>query len=921
MAHPVEDERLLDLLERCYLAMESGQAPDIDALCDADVALAARLRELIAQEREWTGGVGAPRPTDADDLPRQLGRYELLGEIGRGGMSTVHLARERQLGREVAIKVLGRAAGVDASLRARFRREAEITAALDHPNIVPIHTVGEEDGVLYLVMKRLTGPSLSAAGRRPATEVAQIGAKVCRALHEAHMSGVIHRDVKPSNIMLDGGEPILLDFGLALGPGDVNLTSTGVAAGTVLYMSPEQLAGNSSALDPRTDIYSLGVTLYESIEGQPPLSRDLPVHEIMRRIALHDPPPMTLAARHHDLETILRRALEKDRERRFPTALAMAEDLERYLRSEPILSARSGLASRLVKLARRHRGASVLAATLSAVILLLLLFLATNRYAQRRVIAADFERAFEVLRMDGDTSRARELLASLRTRGAPAEIDALERACGAFEAFDRFFDVVHEIGHTRSLYGVADLRRNLLTFEASAGVGVRRPCSDCLRAVAYHHLDQPQRAAEILRAAPQASPSRAVVALLALVTGADPATAVAAMDAGSAATEPVLGSALERADDHVLVGLALRLVAADAEVIRREIEAARVLRSDHFRAREALALLERREGRHEKALGLFMGLVTAGGARPVTLLQQAFEALVLGDLALAERCVRDVPPADRDARYAMLWSQVLRGQGRVDEAQAVAGSACQRWPDDGELRAEVGYIDLMRGELAAAAASFRRALACAPRPLVRERIEGPLAACELQLLLTRMAGGEAVGGELVALAERVRRQANVAEDALAASDMHLLSGRIARLLGWEDDAWRSLAQALQLDAHNYAAQSVFALWVAERAVNDQLQGRVPEASASRADARRAERFAEQIAAGELSSGERALPDQVRQDAVYAHFLLAYCRADTQVFEELYSRLEHEASHYWQNARQQIEHLRGSLDSPPAPGQR
>ena len=894
------DEALLDLLERCFLVIESGEEPDIDEICGHDAALADRLRSMIEREREWSAGLDLA--VTHDGVPDRLGRYELLSEIGRGGMSTVYLARDTQLDREVALKVLRAPVGSDDPLRTRFRREAEITAALEHPNIVPIHEVGEEAGYLYLVMKCLTGPNLAAAGRLPPREVARVGAKLCRALHEAHLSGVIHRDVKPSNVLLDGGEPVLLDFGLAFGLGDVRLTQTGTAAGTVLYMSPEQVAGRVTALDPRTDIYSLGATLYESAEGRPTIPREASLPEIMRRIELHDPPPAEHLRRDADLDTILRRALQKDRERRFDTALAMAEDLERFLRGEPIVSARSSITSRLILLSRRHRAASLLAVVLGAVIVVLGLALWANRYGQRRVFEADLARARAVLVTDGDTTQVRRLLESLRSRGGGRDVAELERECEAVAAFDRFFDVVHEVKSTRSIYDASELRTSMYEFEASGATDVRRPWSDCVHALAYLHLDDAESARARLAAAEEVRGTRAVAALRALVDGDGPAEA--------AARTPQVAVAdlapLDLADDHVLVATALRLSGASPAAIRGEIDKAMAVRRDHYRAREALALLERSEGNHGKALGLFLGLVTPEGYRPMILLHQAYQALLLGDLELAERSLHQVPEGERNARHSQAMSQLLRRRGELEEALVVARDATERWPGDGPLRLETGQVELLLGRRDLAMESLRAAIGLASRPRVRERAAGVLATCEFQELHEEALRGEDVGAELAARLSEWEVQADRTSDRVARSDLLLVIARSRRMFGQHDAARAELDRAIEVDPDNHTARTTFSLWTMEQAVNERLDGEVsPEVAAAM---RRAGRYTEEITTGSLPVGSRELTDQCRQDAWYTAFLLAWCRADDAALDDAYHRLRTHAPHYWQTQRDWIDRM-------------
>ena len=336
-------------------------------------------------------GMFAPRPRSLEDAdespPLMLGEFELIAPIGKGGSGEVYLARQTSLGRLVAIKRLRLAA--DGRNSMRLRREAEVAASLDHPGIVPIYAVGEQGGDGWIAMKWLTGPALDAVTEPlSAQDVARIGAATARALHEAHMAGIVHRDIKPSNVVLDGGNPCIVDFGLARdGDEVVRTTVDGHVSGTLLYMSPEQIrsGGTTVTLDGRTDVYSLGATLYELLSGKPPHDGDHP-GQVIHRILEQDPLPPTTE---RDLATIVLRALDKDREQRFRSALEMAADLERYLRGEPILSRPVGVTTRLWKLARRNRRASLLvgSALLVAVGLGAVLLWNARQRAMLRVVA------------------------------------------------------------------------------------------------------------------------------------------------------------------------------------------------------------------------------------------------------------------------------------------------------------------------------------------------------------------------------------------------------------------------------------------------------------------------------------------------------------------------------------------------------
>jgi TolB-like protein/Tfp pilus assembly protein PilF/tRNA A-37 threonylcarbamoyl transferase component Bud32 len=320
----------------------------------------------VEPEREANVDVTSP------PMPMEFGDYELLEQIGRGGQGVVFRARQKSLNRIVALKViaLGRWA-TEAHIK-RFRREAEAAARLEHPCIVPIHEVGERDGSCYFSMKFVEGGQLDEVVRRTPMAIRQAGeliAKVARTVHYAHEHGILHRDIKPGNVLLDAsGEPHLTDFGLArLVESESTVTRTLEVLGTPSYMAPEQAVGNNAAVSSVTDVYGIGAVLYELLTGHPPFAGGT-TYQTIKLLLDTEPRPPRLWNRKidHDLSTICLKCLEKDTKRRYSSALALAEELERWLKHEPIRARRAGVFTRGRKWVRRNPSIAVMAAMLLA---------------------------------------------------------------------------------------------------------------------------------------------------------------------------------------------------------------------------------------------------------------------------------------------------------------------------------------------------------------------------------------------------------------------------------------------------------------------------------------------------------------------------------------------------------------------------
>jgi len=307
-----------------------------------------------------TGRANGSRPTAFDaEMPGTLGDYELLEEIGRGGQGVVYRARQKSLNRTVALKVVRTGPSTTRVNLKRFRLEAEAAASLDDPNIVPIYEVGERGGSCYFSMKFIEGGPLDQLFKRepmPIRPAAELIAKLARAVHYAHQRGILHRDIKPGNILLDAkGEPHLTDFGLArLLEGEGTVTRTLDTLGTPSYMAPEQALG-SNQLTSATDVYGLGAVLYDLLTGHPPFAGGT-TYDTIRLLLETEPrqPRLWNRKTDRDLATICLKCLEKNPQRRYSSALALAEDLERWLRHEPIRARRTGMFGRGKKWVRRN---------------------------------------------------------------------------------------------------------------------------------------------------------------------------------------------------------------------------------------------------------------------------------------------------------------------------------------------------------------------------------------------------------------------------------------------------------------------------------------------------------------------------------------------------------------------------------------
>lgn len=385
--------KLANILDQYLAELQAGHQPDRQQLLSEHPDLASQLESCLS-------GIEfihrASTSTAKSGMPTQLGDFRIQREVGRGGMGVVYEAEQISLKRRVALKVLRFGAAADTEAMQRFQREAETVAGLHHTNIVPIFAIGCEQGVNYYAMQFIEGSSLASFNRKPEAcapnneaasigthtsglrinettpnQVAVWGLQAAEALAHAHQRGVIHRDIKPSNLILDpDGRIWLTDFGLAKRMDDVSLSMAGAILGTPRYMSPEQASAAKNPVDHRTDIYSLGATLYELATGRPLFEADSP-HAVITQILTSEPPRPRVVCPNlpRDFETIILKCLAKEPSQRYATAQALADDLRAFVEGRAIRARRATLAEQAARwFKQQKRSVGVAAATVAATI-------------------------------------------------------------------------------------------------------------------------------------------------------------------------------------------------------------------------------------------------------------------------------------------------------------------------------------------------------------------------------------------------------------------------------------------------------------------------------------------------------------------------------------------------------------------------
>jgi tetratricopeptide (TPR) repeat protein len=758
------DQALGLLVEELTARLQAGEVVDVDAYVQAHPEHAERLRQLLPAlhllaelGHSAASGVPSALPLAApgDGLSGTLGDFRIIREVGRGGMGVVYEAEQISLGRTVALKVLPFAAALDGRQLQRFKNEAQAAAHLQHQHIVPVYGVGSERGVHYYAMQFIDGHSLAeliqqlrrgeprgvspeatgpytppsggdgpiaatppVAGlstecstRSPAffQAMARLGGQAALALEHAHSLGVVHRDIKPANLLLDARTNLwITDFGLAQVQSDTRLTMTGDLVGTLRYMSPEQALGQRGGVDHRSDLYSLGATLYELLTLEPAFAgRDR--QELLRQIAFEEPRPPRRwnQAIPVELETIVLKALAKSPTERYGTAQELADDLERFLKDEPIRARRPTVVQKVRRWARRHR--AVVATALVGLLVAVAVLAGSVGWALR-------------------DRRARE------DKGASAANEALREASAwqqrrkwyeALTAARRAEGVLSSTGGNAELWG--EVRERVKDLEMLERLEYIRIEQNVLRDNFIDHVDAdpaytaafqrygidverlpPREAAELIRARAirvelagaldfwvmtrKAGGDARGKHLLAIVQAADPEDG----------WHNRLRDALQRRDRKALV---LKL-AASADVGRLPIANLHLLGEILIQAgaaQEASDLLGKAQERHPSDFWINHYLASSFARRKPP---QWDEALRFYTVAVALRS------HNSSAHYNQ--GVALQHTGRLDGAIAAYREAIHRKPDDADAHNNLGLAFKNKGQLARAIGEYQKAIDIKP---------------------------------------------------------------------------------------------------------------------------------------------------------------------------------------------------------------
>jgi tetratricopeptide (TPR) repeat protein len=683
-------------------------------------------------------GATSPYPIPPPPVPGYIPcvpGYEVLGELGRGGMGVVYKARQIKLKRLTALKMVLAGGHAGESERARFGVEAEAVARLQHPNVVQVFEVGEADGLPYLAMEYVEDGSLE--GRLDGTPwlappAARLVEVLARAMHAAHRRGIVHRDLKPANVLLArtepphglvlGGEepaetcyePKVTDFGLAKKLDEAALTQTGVVMGTPSYMAPEQAQGNAREVGPAADVYALGAILYELITGRPPFRAANAFDTVLQVIAEEPVLPSRLQPKlPRDLETICLKCLEKEPARRYASARALADDLQRFREARPIQARPAGKVERALKWARRNRAQAALGVVTGLALLALLA--ASAIYARLQSNRADA------------TAQENERLVEREV--ARNQIDQHVQSARQHEAQGRWPEARAEWDKAQA---ALDSRPDLRVDELRAEVRERR-------ALVQQRLEADTRERQLLGAYDDA------VFYETLFTGLDPASnrarLLAATRKGLAVygldREPAPGSRaplLEQDRPHLGPARYARLASACYALllIRAEAEAAPLAGQGEARpqkreqARQTLALLDRAET-WGKAHGL--------DARTFHLRKARYQAWARGEEPTSAPVDGAAPAGPTGALDWFLAGLDSYRRGQFDEARRACGEVLKREDDHFWARYVQALCHLRAGHWAEACADLT-ALALRRPGFVWPRLLRGFAASELAFTRT-----------------------------------------------------------------------------------------------------------------------------------------------------------------------------------------
>ncbi len=773
MKQPPHDARVDALLDRLLQSACTPEEvcretpdllPEVSRRWNAMRGVGRRLGELFP-----SAGADEPDAGGGDPPLPQIPGHAIEGVLGRGGMGIVYRAHQQSLHRDVAVKVLLLGVHASAAELARFRREAQVVAALQHPNIVQVFDTGEADGWPFFTMELMEGGSLADRLQGEpwaARDAATLVAALADAVEKAHRCGVIHRDLKPANVLLTAaGTPKISDFGLARRADEASLTQSGARMGTPAYMAPEQALGRLDTIGPATDVWALGVVLYQLVVGQPPFEARTP--GALHHAVVHDPP--SAPSRRNggvprDLENVCMRCLHKDPARRYPSAAELAADLQRFLRHEPVLAQPVGPVERCWSWCRRKPALAGL--LLTGVALLSLAFASLLREAglaaDRRTELARLEsRLDDVIRFaaagnldaastaldglsDGASDGLRARIVSVRADialGKQLEGIRMQRAALADERFakDLGKDVAEE--RYRAAFGAAKLG----SVDEPAAVVAARVAASAVRPSLVTALDDwamcagdETRRAWLLGTAQLADPGAPEwlqrlrdpaawsdpEALAGLVVSA-PATRSVTLLVGLAErlrargkdSVAFLGKLLLRHPDDFWINYALAdaVFWGDHAAAVRYLQAAVALRPDSAAPRVDLARALAFVGRNEEALAqagiaieIDPGVETAHVVRANVLgrLGRRDEAIA------AYREVVRIVPASAQARSNL--GALLADGDRLEEAVEEYEESLRLRPDAGETRANLGNALGGLGRRDEAIAQYRLGVQAAP---------------------------------------------------------------------------------------------------------------------------------------------------------------------------------------------------------------